>query len=185
MKTPLKWTTAIALLAGLITGGAWGFAGVFDHASFAGGLVLSAVLCGGMVAVLAILDLKRLPGFVISVLVWVSVVTWGIHLAQERAVAEVARFVRNKPSLAARWGALPDDQIWPLFLVENGLDAKGPDPGSYMRLRAAQGIQVEGLGHRRREVRGFWLYTEWMYLVLVAGLGTIAPVFIIASLEDE
>jgi hypothetical protein len=179
----MKRAAAAGGIAVLIPAGAWGFSWAFDQASFLGGAVLGAVLLAGMTTMILWAGLERRVALAFGLVVWLAVVFGGLHLAAQRTVEEVARFVRGKPALAKKWGSLPEPEIWRRFLADNGMEAAGPDIPSYLRLRKAQGIWVKDR-HRERELRGIWLDLSWLQIVLLAGAGSMGATWLAAALDD-
>ena len=93
----MKAVAVVPGIAVLTAAGAWGFSRAFDHASFLGGVVLAAVLLAGMTGMVCWAGMGRRIALSLGLLVWLAVVFGGLHLAAQRAVEEVARFVRGKP----------------------------------------------------------------------------------------
>lgn len=183
----MKIAAALPAMAALTVAGAWGFSRAFDPASFLGGVGVGAVLLAGMTAMILWTGMGRRAALALGLLVWLGVVFGGLHLAAQRAVEEVARFVRERPEsngFAAEKGeSLSDPEIWRRFLADNGLAATGPDIRSYLRLRKAQGIWVKDR-HRKRELRGVWLELAWLQIVLLAGAGAMGAAWLAAALDE-
>lgn len=183
----MKTLAAVPGIAVLTAAGAWGFSRAFDHASFLGGVALGAVLLAGTTAMILWAGMGRRIALALGLLVWLGVVFGGLHLATQRAVEEVARFVRGRPGPsdfgAEKWGVLSEPEIWRRFLADNGLEASGPDIQSYLRLRKAQGIWVKDR-FEERLLRGVWLDLSWLQIVLLAGAGAMGAAWLAEAIDE-